>query len=134
MSQEGTDPAAGCPPSVALCLDVGSSSLKASVRDPALRMYAAVTGLDGAPGRLTVTGAGAPPEHGPVRDGWGTALPTVADAMSRRGIEPDVVAHRIVHGSAALVVAQYAAATEWGGSIGSALVAGPMVQDLRAGP
>jgi acetate kinase len=109
MSEEGADPTVpGSAPSVVLSLNVGSSSLKATVRDPAVRMHAEATGLDGATGRLVVTGTGAPAEEAPVADGWGTALPMVADAMSRRGIEPQVVAHRIVHGSAALVTVQRA--------------------------
>jgi acetate kinase len=91
---------------VVLSLNVGSSSLKAAVRNPDLRMRVAVTELDGDSARLTVSGGGSPAEHAAVPGGWGTALAAVADAIARRGLEPDVVVHRIVHGSATLVAAQ----------------------------
>lgn len=94
--------------SAVLSLNVGSSSLKAALRVPQLRMQVAVTGLDGDTGRLTVTSAGAPAEHEPLPGGWGSALDAVADAMARRGVHPDVVVHRIVHGSSTLVTAQLA--------------------------
>ena len=35
-------------------------------------------------------------------------MPTVAEAVSRRGLHPDVVVHRIVHGSAVLIGPQRA--------------------------
>ena len=91
-----------------LSLNVGSSSLKAALRDPGLRLHVAVTELDGETGRLTVSVPGAPAEDAVVRNGWGPALEAVAEALTRRGLHPDVVAHRIVHASAALVRAQHA--------------------------
>ena len=91
-----------------LSLNVGSSSLKAALRDPGLRVHVAVTELDGETGRLTVSVPGAPAEDAVVPNGWGPALEAVAEALTRRGLHPDVVAHRIVHGSAALVRAQHA--------------------------
>ena len=91
-----------------LSLNVGSSSLKAALRDPGLRVHVAVTELDGETGRLTVSVPGAPAEDAVVRNGWGPALEAVAEALTRRGLNPDVVAHRIVHASAALVRAQHA--------------------------
>ena len=91
-----------------LSLNVGSSSLKAALRDPGLRVHVAVTELDGETGRLTVSVPGAPAEDAVVRNGWGPALEAVAEALTRRGLHPDVVAHRIVHASAALVRAQHA--------------------------
>jgi acetate kinase len=73
-------------------------------------MHLAVTGLDGATARMTVSVPGSPPEEAAVRNGWGSALDALAGALTRRGMHPDVVAHRIVHGSEALVRAQYAGA------------------------
>jgi acetate kinase len=106
MSDEGRRRDGTDMPTVVLSLNVGSSSLKAAVRDPHLRMHVAASELDGDSGRLTVSGGGSPAEHDPVPGGWGTALAAVADAMARRGLQPDVVVHRIVHGSATLVAAQ----------------------------
>jgi acetate kinase len=88
---------------VILSLNVGSSSLKAAVHDPELRVRVALTELDGVNGRLTVGGPGTPSEHAPVAGGWASALQAVAETVARRGPAPHVVAHRIVHGSAALV-------------------------------
>jgi acetate kinase len=92
--------------SAVLSLNVGSTSLKAALRDPRLRMHVAVTGLDGDAGRLTVSVPGSPAEDGVVRNGWGPALEAVGEALTRRGLHPDVVAHRIVHGGAAIVRAE----------------------------
>ena len=83
---------------VVLCLNVGSSSLKAAVRDPALRLRLDVAGLDRGAGHVTVEVPGSPSEDaGPC--GWDDVLTTVAAALTRHGLRPDVVAHRIVHGS-----------------------------------
>lgn len=92
--------------SALLSLNVGSSSLKAALRAPDLRVHVAVTELGGDTGRLTVSSAGAPAEHAPLPGGWGSALDAVDDALVRRGLHPDVIVHRIVHGSSTLVTAQ----------------------------
>ena len=107
MSDDGRRPDGqkAVTPTVVLSLNVGSSSLKAAVRDPRLRMQAAATGLDGDAGLLAVSGGGSA-EHSPVPGGWEAALTAVGGAMARRGLRPDVVVHRIVHGSATLVAAQ----------------------------
>ncbi len=84
---------------VVLCLNVGSSSLKAAVRDPALRLRLDVAGLDRGAGHVTVEVPGLPPEGAGSRTGWNDVLATVAAALTRHGLRPDVVAHRIVHGS-----------------------------------
>ncbi|MGY1726332.1 hypothetical protein ACI79J_05125 [Geodermatophilus sp. SYSU D01062] len=90
-------------PPVVLSLDVGSSSLKAAVRDPDLRLRVEVAGLrdepGGEPARVTVTGTGSFVEHARLPGGWAGATAEVADAVARRGLHPHVVAHRVVHGS-----------------------------------
>lgn len=89
-------------PPLVLSVNVGSSSLKAAVRDQDLRAHVAITGLDGTEGHVTIDGTGSFVEHAFLRGGWPAALPEVADALARRGLWPHVVAHRIVHGSALL--------------------------------
>ncbi|WP_139177024.1 flavodoxin domain-containing protein [Geodermatophilus siccatus] len=84
---------------VVLSLNVGSSSLKAAVRDPALRLRLDVAGLDRGAGRVTVEVPGSPAEDAGPCAGWDDVLTVVAAALARRGLRPDVVAHRIVHGS-----------------------------------
>ncbi|MGY1704806.1 flavodoxin domain-containing protein [Geodermatophilus sp. SYSU D00697] len=82
-----------------LSLNVGSSSLKAALRDPALRVHVEIAGLGGGAPRIT---AGAPwsgTETSPLDGGWEAALPAVAAVLDRHGPPPDAVAHRVVHGS-----------------------------------
>lgn len=95
-------------PGVLLSLNVGSSSLKAAVRDPVLRLHVDLAGLDGPDARLTVTVPGAPPETVRCPGGWPRALDEVAGALARHGLRPTAVAHRIVHGSPALDSARVA--------------------------
>ena len=111
MSDTGRTPAHGTPDGsrAVLSLNVGSSSLKAALRDPELRLRVVLTELDRQTGRLDVAGTGSPVNRAPVPGGWASALPAVARAVGDRGAAPDVVAHRIVHGSAALVAVQHAA-------------------------
>jgi acetate kinase len=89
-------------------LNVGSSPLKAALRDPHLRMHVAITELDGEAGRMTVTGTRGPVEHADVSGGWKSALDAVAHAVTGRALPPQIVAHRIVHGSPTLVAAELA--------------------------
>ncbi|SFK99724.1 acetate/propionate family kinase [Geodermatophilus ruber] len=103
-----TVPAEGSHPCVVLCLNVGSSSLKAAVRDPHLRLHVDVAGLDGTTARVTTTGPHGPAEEEPLPGGWTGALDGVAQALEQHGLWPAVVAHRIVHGSAALRGARHA--------------------------
>jgi acetate kinase len=84
---------------VVLSLNVGSSSLKAAVRDPALRLHVDVAGLDGADARMTIRTPGSAARTLPLDGGWGAALPAVAAALDDRRLRPGVVASRIVHGS-----------------------------------
>ncbi|MFQ1002411.1 hypothetical protein [Modestobacter sp. SSW1-42] len=88
---------------VVLALNVGSSSLKAAVRDPAVRVRAHAAGLSATGGELTVQRPGAPPLRSPLPDGWRAVLPEVAGALAAAGLEPAVVVHRIVLGSSLLV-------------------------------
>jgi acetate kinase len=104
VSADRGDPDA--PPCVVLCLNVGSSSLKAAVRDPHLRLHVDVAGLDGEAARVTTTGPYSPVEEETLDGGWAGALDAVARALTRHGLAPDAVAHRIVHGSPALAVAR----------------------------
>jgi acetate kinase len=92
----------GLMPPVVLSLNVGSSSLKAAIRDPDMRMHVELAGLDGATGHLTVSGTGSFVERMIVRDGWTSAMAAVADTVARHGLHPQVVVHRIVHSSALL--------------------------------
>ncbi|WP_409329608.1 hypothetical protein [Trujillonella humicola] len=93
-------PGASLDPPVVLTLDVGSSSLRAALRDPDLRMQLHISGLDGDEARLTIEGTGSFVEHALLHTGWSEALTEVAGAIARRGLRPAVVAHRVVHGSA----------------------------------
>jgi acetate kinase len=95
-------------PRVVLSLNVGSSSLKAALRDPDLRVRVVLTALDRETARLTVSGTGTPVDDVPLAGGWASALRAVAGAVEDGGPAPDVVVHRIVHGSEALVAAQLA--------------------------
>jgi hypothetical protein len=72
-------------PRVVLSLNVGSSSLKAAVRDPDLRMHVELAGLGGAAGHLTMSGTGSFVEHAILPDGWTAALPAGADAVAAGG-------------------------------------------------
>jgi acetate kinase len=82
-----------------LSLNVGSSSLKAAVRDPALRLHVDVAGLDGDHVRITIRTPGSAAEAVHLEGGWDAALPAVAAVLDDRGVRPDAVAHRVVHGS-----------------------------------
>ena len=90
-------------PPIVLALNVGSWSLKAAVRDPELEMRIDLVGLDADAARLTVSATGSFVEHGFVHGGWTAALPAVAEAVTRRGVHPDAVVHRIVHAGPVLV-------------------------------
>ncbi|MCZ2860507.1 hypothetical protein [Blastococcus sp. VKM Ac-2987] len=93
---------------VLLSPDVGSASLKAAVRDPALRLHVDIAGSDGPDARLSVTVPGGPPRAERCPGGWPGALDEVAGALERHGLRPTAVAHRIVHGSPALDSARVA--------------------------
>jgi acetate kinase len=86
-------------PAVVLCLNVGSSSLKAAVRAPELRLRASAADLTDAAGELAVDGPGGRADRIRLPDGWRSVVREVGDALRSRGLRPDVVAHRIVLGS-----------------------------------
>jgi acetate kinase len=90
-------------PPVVLSLNAGSASFKAAVRDPDVRIHVELSGLDAAAARLTVSGTGSFDEHAIVSGGWGHAVPIVAEAVTRHGLHPAVVVHRIVDGSEVLL-------------------------------
>ncbi len=89
-------------PAVVLALNVGSSSLKAAVRDPELRVRVHLEDLHDTGGRLTVRAPGEPERRGASPGGWGTAVEETARIVSGQGLHPDVVVHRVVLGSPAL--------------------------------
>jgi acetate kinase len=93
---------------VVLALNVGSSSLKAAVRDPDLRLHVELAGLGGERAHLTLRGTGSFDERGVVPGSWATALDAVTETLARHALHPEVVVHRIVHGSAALTGARRA--------------------------
>ncbi|MGY1669818.1 hypothetical protein [Geodermatophilus sp. SYSU D00710] len=107
-------PAPARPP-VVLSLDAGSSSLEAAVRDPDLRLRVEITGLDrtgpGAAAHVTISGTDSVVEHARLPGGWAGALTEVADAMARRALRPQVVAHRVVQGTRLLTGPRRAAPT-----------------------
>ena len=86
-------------PDVVLAMNVGSSSLKAAVRDPELRLRVHAAGLTRDGGDLEVTRPDGPQLLAPLPDGWAAAVPSVAEALMAAGVTPTVVAHRIVLGS-----------------------------------
>ncbi|HTZ43453.1 MAG TPA: hypothetical protein VMB79_06290, partial [Jatrophihabitans sp.] len=79
-----------------LTLNPGSSSLKASVREPAVRLVVTVERIGTGAGRLTVAGRSRPFAGGP-----GQAVAAVAAELGRHGMAVDAVAHRVVHGGPA---------------------------------
>jgi len=87
---------------VVLALNVGSSSLKAAVRDPELRIRVHAADLTSSTGGLTVDVPGQRQQEEVALRGWGQALGAVADALSAHGCRPVVVVHRIVVGSSLL--------------------------------
>ncbi|GAA4733927.1 acetate/propionate family kinase [Modestobacter marinus] len=88
---------------VVLALNVGSSSLRAALRVPELRVRAHAAELSRAAGELALDGPGGGRERIALPDGWDSALPALAGALASRAPQPDVVVHRIVLGSDLLV-------------------------------
>ncbi|HET6210283.1 MAG TPA: hypothetical protein VFD94_07865 [Jatrophihabitans sp.] len=80
-----------------LAINPGSSSVKAAVRDrtdgPVL-LRVALDALDSAAGTLTVNGQ----DPVPFAGGMAEAVAAIRQALRQRGIVPDAVAHRVVHG------------------------------------
>jgi acetate kinase len=83
---------------VVLALNPGSSSLKAAVRDPQLRLSLRVERLGTDAATATVTRPQAEPVTAPVTGDLDQALTWVRDTVVAAAAAPDVVAHRVVHG------------------------------------
>ncbi len=79
-----------------LCLNTGSSSLRAAGRDPALRWSVHVERLHTADASATVSAPPRPERTEPVRDGIAGALDLVRRTVA--DTQPAAVAHRVVHG------------------------------------
>jgi acetate kinase len=83
---------------VVLSLNPGSSSLRAAVRDPVLRLAIHIErlGSDGAQANLSRPGQ--PPASRQVSGDLGDAVVWVRTALAEQAIEPEAVTHRVVHG------------------------------------
>jgi acetate kinase len=81
-----------------LALNPGSSSLKAAVRDPTLRLAVHVERLGTDKARATISAPGEEPASRPVSGDFDDAVASVRAVMERSAIEPQAVTHRVVHG------------------------------------
>ena len=81
-----------------LALNPGSSSLKAAVRDPTLRLAVHVERLGTDKARATLSAPGEEQVSTPVSGDFGDAVAWVRTVMEQSAIEPQAVTHRVVHG------------------------------------
>ena len=81
-----------------LALNPGSSSLKAAVRDPTLRLAMHVERLGTDKARATRSAPGEEPVSTPVSGDFDDAVAWVRAVMEQSAIEPQAVTHRVVHG------------------------------------
>jgi acetate kinase len=81
-----------------LALNPGSSSLKAAVRDPTLRLAVQVERLGTDKARATISAPGKEPASTPVSGDFDDAVAWVRAVMEQSAIEPQAVTHRVVHG------------------------------------
>jgi len=81
-----------------LALNPGSSSLKAAVRDPTLRLTVHVERLGTNQAQATISVPERTPRSIPVSGDLGQAVTWVRSIVERNAIEPQAVAHRVVHG------------------------------------
>lgn len=81
-----------------LAVNPGSSSLKAVLRDPALSLSFKIERLGTDQASWTATTAGCEPVSGPFAGDLPAAISQLAEQLTRRGVRPDVVVHRVVHG------------------------------------
>ena len=81
-----------------LALNPGSSSLKAAVRDPTLRLAVHVERLGTDKARATISAPGEEPASRPVSGDFDDAVAWVRAVMEQSAIEPQAVTHRVVHG------------------------------------
>jgi acetate kinase len=77
-----------------LVINPGSSSLKAVLRDPTPSLTVGIERLGTDQATWTATGAAPTPFDGDLP----AAITQLAHLLGRRGIRPDAVAHRVVHG------------------------------------
>jgi acetate kinase len=83
---------------VVLALNPGSSSLKAAVRDPALRLAVHIERLGTANARATISRPRREPSSSPAPGDLEDAITWVRTALDESAIEPQAVTHRVVHG------------------------------------
>ena len=81
-----------------LALNPGSSSLKAAVRDPTLRLSVHIERLGTDKASATVSAPGEEPAPTPVSGDFGDAVAWIRALMEQRAIDPQAVTHRVVHG------------------------------------
>jgi acetate kinase len=81
-----------------LAINPGSSSLKAVLRNPDVSLTAAIERLSTDQARWTATGDGQDPESRPFDGDLPAAIARIAELLARNGVQPDAVAHRVVHG------------------------------------
>jgi acetate kinase len=81
-----------------LAINPGSSSLKAVLRSPAVALTAGIERLGTDQARWTATGPSRKPDSEPFAGDLPAAVAHLAELLSDRGVQPDAVAHRIVHG------------------------------------
>jgi acetate kinase len=81
---------------IVLTLNPGSSSLKASLRDPAVSLTLSIERLGTDRAQCTTNG-----EPEPFSGNLVDAIAHLAALLAGRGIHPDAVAHRVVHGGVA---------------------------------
>lgn len=81
-----------------LAVNPGSSSLKAALRDPAPVLSVAIERLGTDRARWATTDAGNEPAVGPFAGDLAAAVRHLAELLAGRGLHPDAVVHRVVHG------------------------------------
>ncbi len=81
-----------------LAVNPGSSSLKVVLRDPAVSLTVGIERLGTDHACWTTTTAGQAPTSAPFAGDLPAAITRLAELLARRGICPDAVAHRVVHG------------------------------------
>jgi acetate kinase len=81
-----------------LAINPGSSSLKAVLRDPATLLTITIDRLGTNQAQWTMAEAGQDPVSEPFAGDLPAAVTHLAELLHRRGLTPDAVAHRVVHG------------------------------------
>jgi len=83
---------------VVLTINPGSSTFKAALRSPTASLAAGIEYLGTGRARWTATGAGRDPDSRPFTGDLPAAIAYLAELLAGRGVRPDAIAHRIVHG------------------------------------